>query len=81
MGCRGVVHLFEWRVDAVPAPVVDRREIVWAGMVEPAAVPRRDRDLLLRRYLRRFAPELLDPAAMQQPTSTGRGEPSAAESL
>jgi 8-oxo-dGTP pyrophosphatase MutT (NUDIX family) len=54
-------HLFEWRVDRIPEVRIDRRELIWAGAVRPAAVPKADRALAVRWYLRRYAPELDQP--------------------
>ena len=51
-------HLFEWRVERLPQVRIDQREIVWAGPVRPRDVPKADRGLALRWYLRRFARDL-----------------------
>ncbi|MFW5832784.1 MAG: NUDIX hydrolase [Pseudomonadota bacterium] len=51
-------HLFEWRVERIPEVRIDRRELVWAGPVQPKAVPKADRALAVRWYLRRHAPDL-----------------------
>jgi len=50
--------LFEWRVDALPAIEVDGREVVWAGGLRTLPWDRRDQDLTVRWYVRRFAPGL-----------------------
>lgn len=52
------VHVFEWRVARLPPVMIDRREIVWAGGIRPRDVPKADRGLPLRWYLRRHAPDL-----------------------
>ncbi|MEO1092998.1 MAG: NUDIX hydrolase [Pseudomonadota bacterium] len=72
MDCRSTIHLFEYRVSAMPAVTVDGREIVWAGAVRPSSFPRQRRDLALRAYLRRFAPDLLSPAALRPAAPGGR---------
>lgn len=50
--------VFELRVAALPAVIVDHRELVWAGPLGEAAARWRDLQIPVRWYLRRYAPDL-----------------------
>ncbi|MFP4126205.1 MAG: NUDIX hydrolase [Alphaproteobacteria bacterium] len=50
--------LFEWRVERLPRPSVDGREVVWAGGLRSRPFDRRDQAITVRWYLRRIAPDL-----------------------
>lgn len=51
--------VFEWRVPALPPVEVGGPEVVWAGGLRTLPFHRRDQELTVRWYLRRFAPELI----------------------
>jgi len=54
--------LFEWRVEKLPTATVDNREIVWAGGLRDVGFDRREHDLTVRWYLRRFGSDLEAPS-------------------
>ena len=51
LGRRLTNYVFTWRPTSLPAPVVDRREIVWAGFVARAELAELRLSPLLRTYL------------------------------
>jgi 8-oxo-dGTP pyrophosphatase MutT (NUDIX family) len=50
-------HVFVWRPVAPPVPVIDRREIVWAGWLTPEEIAARPATPTLRLHLASHAAE------------------------
>ncbi len=51
------IIFFALDLPSMPTPTVDRREIVWAGWLTRAELQDRERQAVINRYVRHFAPD------------------------